>query len=181
MYSHLSPKLVVKSRKFAGDKGVYATENIKVGELLALWGGRVVHTDQFNTYPERTRQLSVQIEDEYYLVPIKPGEPADFVNHCCAPNAGMSGQIGVVAMRDIQPGEEICIDYAMCDSSPYDEFTCVCGVPECRGKITGKDWQLAELQERYREYFSPYLQQKIAMGIKNHTTMAKIPEVLEAK
>jgi len=32
----------------------------------------------------------------------------------------------------------------------------------CRGKVTGYDWMLPELQIRYRGYFSPYLAARIA-------------------
>lgn len=43
-------------------------------------------------------------------------------------------------------------------------MTCGCGRPRCRGTITGDDWQLANLPERYRGYFSWYLQRKIDEG-----------------
>jgi hypothetical protein len=68
----------------------------------------------------------------------------------------------VVAMRDIAIGEELCFDYAMSDGGDYDEFECLCGSLECRGVVTGRDWQLPELQLRYAGWFSPYLAQKIA-------------------
>jgi hypothetical protein len=74
----------------------------------------------------------------------------------------MSGQIGLIAIRDIEVGEEVCLDYAMCDGSDYDEFECSCGAPNCRGRITGEDWKRPELWERYDGYFSPYLQRRIA-------------------
>lgn len=62
---------------------------------------------------------------------------------------------------DIAPGEEICLDYAMCDGSAYDEFECGCGSPNCRGYVSGDDWKRPELWERYKGYFSPYLQRRI--------------------
>ncbi len=34
---------------------------------------------------------------------------------------------------------------------------CRCGSPICRGIITGNDWQLQEVQERYQGHFSPFL------------------------
>ena len=74
---------------------------------------------------------------------------------------GLIGQISVVALRDIYPGEEVCFDYAMSDSVPYDEFTCACGELNCRGRVTGNDWMLPDLQARYAGYFSPYLQRRI--------------------
>ena len=64
-------------------------------------------------------------------------------------------------MRDISSGEEITYDYAMSDGSPYDEFTCSCGSPHCRGHVSGDDWRRSELWRRYAGYFSPYLQRRI--------------------
>ena len=68
----------------------------------------------------------------------------------------------LVARRDIAPGEEICFDYAMSDTDPYDEFLCACGMEGCRGLITGADWKRPELQVRYRGWFSAYIDRKIA-------------------
>jgi uncharacterized protein len=39
---------------------------------------------------------------------------------------------------------------------------CKCRSSNCRGTLTGKDWQRPELQERYAGYFSAYLTKKIA-------------------
>jgi hypothetical protein len=68
----------------------------------------------------------------------------------------------LIAARDIEAGEELSYDYATSDGSDYDEFECVCGSESCRGKITGHDWMLPELQLRYRGSFSPYLARRIA-------------------
>ena len=86
---------------------------------------------------------------------------ADWVNHSCDPNAGLVGQIVLVALRDIKVGEEICFDYATSDGSPYDEFECGCGSRLCRHHVTGDDWKLPELQKRYEGHFSPYIQRRI--------------------
>ena len=39
---------------------------------------------------------------------------------------------------------------------------CRCGTRSCRGVIGGRDWQRPELQERYGNYFSWYLLNKIS-------------------
>ena len=116
-----------------------------------------------NALPVYVQQHSLQVEEDLYLVPDAVDEPADFVNHACEPNAVLSGQITLVARRDIEIDEEICFDYAMSDGGPYDEFECACGAPNCRGKITGNDWQRPELWERYAGHFSPYLQRRIGL------------------
>jgi hypothetical protein len=159
--SYINPKLDAFPRTDKGGFGVYATKPVQQGELLMVWGGRVVDEQSLEALPATTRRHSVQVEEGLYLVPIGPAEPADYLNHSCDPNAGMSGQIAVVALRDIAPGEEVCIDYAMCDGSPYDEFVCACQMPNCRKQVTGNDWKKPELWERYAGYFSLYLQRRI--------------------
>ncbi len=159
-YSYLSPKLTNDSHKEKGGCGVFAVKPIKKGELLVLWGGKIIAEDELDpTMPDFTQRV-LQIEEDLYLFSLAP-EPSDCFNHSCNPNAGFTGQIGLVAMRDIKAGEEICFDYAMCDGSSYDEFTCVCGSPKCRGQIRGDDWSRPELWECYAGYFMPYLQRRI--------------------
>ena len=100
--------------------------------------------------------------DKLYLVPTEPLEPTDHVNHSCTPNCGFRGQVSLITMRKVEAGEELTFDYAMSDSSPYDEFICHCDSVWCRGQITGRDWQMQTLQSRYEGYFSAYLAAKIA-------------------
>jgi uncharacterized protein len=83
-----------------------------------------------------------------------------FINHSCAPNVGMGGNVVLVAMRDVEPGEELTIDYAMFDD--YDgAMACSCGSNDCRQMVGGRDWRRPDLQNRYRSWFSWYLQRKI--------------------
>ena len=155
--SYISPKLRSFHRDAPGERGVLSDSPIGTGEILVAWGGVLVPASRFCTLPPRLRRYSLQVEEELFLVPRRGGEPADFVNHSCDPNAGLSGQMVLVALRDIRPGEEICYDYAMSDGSDYDEFDCACGAAQCRGRVTGADWQRGDLQQRYAGYFSPYL------------------------
>jgi uncharacterized protein len=142
--------------------GVFAVATIQPDELLAVWSGELFSLAQLANLPLELQQRSVQVEEDFYLVPTRSGEPADFINHSCQPNVGMSGQITLRAMREIAMGEEISYDYAMSDGSPYDEFDCSCDAAACRGRITGNDWQLPSLQTKYAGWFSPYLQRRIA-------------------
>jgi hypothetical protein len=71
------------------------------------------------------------------------------------------GSTILVAMRDIEIGDELAFDYAMCDDTDYDEFQCECGSTLCRGTVTGLDWKLPELQAKYDGWFSAYLAKKI--------------------
>jgi hypothetical protein len=160
-YAYTSPRLEVRLQPRTQGLGLFAREPIPKGELLTVWGGIIVDDAALLLLPEPYLHRTVQVEEGLYQVSLRTDEPADYGNHSCNPNAGLSGQIALVAMRDIGVDEEICYDYAMSESSDYDEFDCHCGAPNCRGRITGEDWRLPELWARYEGYFSPYLQRKI--------------------
>jgi SET domain-containing protein len=158
--SYLNPKC--ESRDKDTGCGVFAKEFISKGELISLWGGSVVQRNELNPDMPRFTQRVLQIDEDLFLLTAEQPEPNDCFNHSCEPNVGFTGQIGLLAMRDIEAGEELCFDYAMSDGEPYDEFDCHCGSRTCRGKVTGNDWKLPELWNRYDGYFSSYLVRRIA-------------------
>ncbi len=160
-YSYLSPKAESRPNPVKGNCGVFCVEPIAKDEIVALWGGRILSVGETDREMPNFTQQVLQIEDDFFLM-TPSMESADCFNHSCSPNVGLTGQIGLIAMRDITVGEEICLDYAMCDGSDYDEFDCACGSPYCRGRITGMDWKRPELWDRYDGYFAPYLQRRIA-------------------
>jgi hypothetical protein len=158
--SYLSPKVEARAVPSKGGYGTFAVAPIEKDECLFVWGGEIVTEAQFAALSDEVQRHSVQVEEGMFMVPNVVG-PADYVNHSCEPNAGMQGQITMVAMRAIQPGEEIVYDYAMTDGAPYDEFDCKCGAATCRQRVTGEDWRRPELITRYQGYFSTYLQRRI--------------------
>jgi hypothetical protein len=159
--AYLTDKCEVQNRDVTGGKAVFAREVIEPGELVAVWSGRIVSAEQLDELSEDIRRHTVQVEERLYLASHGPNEGPDFINHSCDPNTGLEGQISLVALQRILPGEEVTIDYAMCDGSPYDEFDCACGSPICRGRVTGDDWRNPVLWERYAGHFSPYLERRI--------------------
>jgi hypothetical protein len=158
--SYLSPRLIGLDCPEKGGRGVYARVPLSRGEILVIFGGDVVPGDVLAGLDSTARRFTLQVDEDAYLVSTRIG-PADWVNHSCDPNAGVQGQITLVALRDIEAGEEICFDYAMSDGSCYDEFDCQCGSSRCRGRVTGGDWRLPELRDRYRGYFSVFLEQRV--------------------
>jgi uncharacterized protein len=157
--------LTPKARSVTTEKtgfGSVAVEPIAAGEVVAAFGGRCVRRDELDLLPTSQQVRSLQIADDLYLAGAVEPEPADFINHCCDPNCVLDGNVVLVAWRDIATGEALTYDYATSDGSDYDEFECSCGAANCRGKVTGEDWMLPELQRRYSGSFSPYLAKRIA-------------------
>jgi hypothetical protein len=81
----------------------------------------------------------------------------------------MRDEVTLVARRDIEAGEELTVDYALFegDESWVADWKCQCASEWCRKEITGKDWRLLELQERYRNHFSPWINRRIEAMRKN--------------
>jgi SET domain-containing protein len=161
-FSWFSPKLILKKSPVSG-KGVFTNSQIKKDETILVWGGYIISEDLVNPICERIGDHTVQVEDNLYLVALAKNKPdlGDFINHSCEPNAGVRGQISIVAMRDIKVGEEIFLDYATVTTEPGYSFRCNCGSPNCRNLITGDDWKQKDLQEKYNVYFSSYIADKI--------------------
>jgi SET domain-containing protein len=162
----------VKPRK--SDKegnGEFAIKDIKKDEIIAIFGGHVMRRVERNNLPENIKYLPIGIDEEMFIGPksIEEIDDADWFNHSCEPNAGIKGQIMLVAMRDIKMGEEITFDYVM-SCSQNDEkrilFKCGCGLSNCRKEITNLDWKNPELQQKYKGYFSYFVQRNID-GLKN--------------
>jgi len=82
-------------------------------------------------------------------------------NHSCDPNVWFDDKDLIVASRDIKEGEELYYDYALSESNDHIQLDCLCGSALCRGKVTGKDYQRPDLQERYGRHFMPYILKKI--------------------
>jgi hypothetical protein len=62
---------------------------------------------------------------------------AKFVNHCCNCNIMSTGYGFEIAIRDIQPGEEVTDEYGLFNSGW--EMDLECSKPGCRKKLTPKD------------------------------------------
>ena len=160
-----SPKIRVSDATLAG-RGVVAVEKIARDEIVAIKAGHVITRAELAEATAAAGDMALQIDDDFYLAPRQPEDVENmsvFINHSCDPNVGFRGQVVYVAMRDIAAGEELCHDYAMERSDDYS-LDCHCGSRLCRGKVTGNDWKLPELQRRYGDYFSIYLRNKIAGG-----------------
>jgi hypothetical protein len=160
--SYRSPKTEIKESHIHG-KGLFAKESIAKGEVVAIKGGRILTKSEWEVLEPELGSAEIQISDQFFIAPTHKEEREGsmlYTNHSCNPNIGIQGQIVFVAMRDIAAGEELTHDWATTDDLDY-EIDCNCGSSQCRKKITGKDWMKKELQEKYKGYFSWFIQQKI--------------------
>lgn len=169
MLSWVNPKITIKK---IGEKGVgsFANAPIAKDETVIIQGGRIMdHKSIDKSDYEPFGDHCYQMENDLLMCPVEPTrEKLDgicLVNHSCDPTCGLRGQIVMVAISNIQVGEEITFDYAMTDANCQNvtctEMRCLCGAKNCRGIITGEDWKRKDLQEKYMGYFSLYIKRMI--------------------
>lgn len=167
MKSLISPK--IKIGKSKSGKGLFCVKKISNNELVIDYTsgrGEFLSAKEADAFYGKGNDYILQIGNDLFFATTKEEDidDSDFLNHSCSPNCGIKGKFKIVAMRDIFPGEEITFDYAMSESSDY-KMKCLCGSSNCRKLITGDDWKIKKLQERYNGFFSEYLQKKIDNGI----------------
>jgi uncharacterized protein len=160
--SYLSPRTRVGKSAIQG-RGLFARRRIRKGEIVAIKGGHVYDARTLAKVKRRIAVSYIQIADRFFIGALTAAEVTRnkvFINHSCAPNLGIRGQIMYVARRDIVAGEELTYDWAM-EEHGHARMLCRCGAPRCRRVLTGRDWMIPRLQRRYRGYFSSYLEDKI--------------------
>lgn len=129
-------------------KGVFALVPIRKDELVVEYVGEVI------TWPEALRRhphdpsqpdhtFYFHLSDELVIDGNVNGNASKWINHSCDPNIEAddeSGQVYLLALRDIAPGEELFFDYGLVIEERYTpalkkRFECRCGARKCRGTM----------------------------------------------
>lgn len=145
-------QLSVRSWEIRADReglyGMFATRTILAGERIEVFEEQphVLVTRQHveRCWDERHlswfRRYAYPLTDEVFVMWSRDPEDWKPINHACDPNAWLEG-LDVVARRDIQPDEEITMDYATFCGDDMEAFDCACGSAGCRGRIRGSDYR----------------------------------------
>ena len=106
-----------------------------VKTLVARQAGDVVHHFTGLITPE-LRLHSLQVTDTLHIADTKY---IGFLSHACDPNCRLDmSRFELQALRDIDAGGLLTIDYAATEDVLYRQFACQCGAPTCRRWITGR-------------------------------------------
>ncbi len=139
----MSSQLAVKKSNIFG-KGCFALAHFPARKKIATYAGELVRGER--KIEARLRRLErdseaikiIRIDEETAVDGAVGGNETAFINHSCDPNAFMrivpGLKVAIFARRDIQPGEELTIDYR----DPYHPEVCNCGAANCRSKRRGR-------------------------------------------
>ena len=118
-------------------RGCFATVRFLRGRKIAeLTGERVSRVVAARRMRGKRRIHIAGIDSYWGIDSSRGGNPTQYLNHSCEPNCYkkiLYGHILFFALRDIEPGEEITLDYV--ESYHPDTKRCRCGAPGCRGTI----------------------------------------------
>ena len=122
--------------------GAFATSAIPAGARVIEYIGERITKAESVRRCERNNEYIFALNTEEDLDGHVPWNPARFINHSCAPNCEAQSEqerIWLVAVRDIQPGEEITFNYGY-DLEDYKAYPCRCGSTDCVGYIVAEEF-----------------------------------------
>ena len=135
MKQQLALGLTIRKSQING-KGCFATKHFSSRRKIAEYTGERISNAEANRRANRKTLRICAINNRWSLDGSRGGNGTHYINHSCEPNAFMQilyRHILFIALRDIQPGEEITIDYETTLHS--NKKRCTCRAPSCRGTI----------------------------------------------
>jgi SET domain-containing protein len=116
--------------------GVYAEEFIPKGRKIIEYTGEKCNRVETKRRAQGPLNYLFTLNSYWCVDGSVGGSGAEYINHSCDPNVVariMKGHILYMAKRDIQPGEELTVDYHF--ARDVEKVPCRCGSPKCRGTI----------------------------------------------
>ena len=118
-------------------QGVFADEpvraRLKIGEIR----GESIGVDEARIRATRSERIMiVELSAKKAIDFSRSTDPMRYTNHSCRPNAQLvirNGRVEFYALRAIEPGEEITVDYG--ETHHEGRLACRCGAPGCRGRL----------------------------------------------
>ncbi|MCX7871846.1 MAG: SET domain-containing protein-lysine N-methyltransferase [Verrucomicrobiae bacterium] len=130
----------VRSSQIHGN-GVFAKRKITAGEKIVEYVGNHITKQESKRLCEEGNNFIFELDEQTDIDGSVEWNPAKYINHSCSPNAEatiIDGHIWIVAIRDIEPGEEITFNYGY-DLENYKDHPCRCGAKNCVGYIVAEE------------------------------------------
>lgn len=155
--SLLAPWPLVRVVSKRDMNAIVAVGALAKGSRIAKFYGEVQTTPTMYT---------LQISDAVHVT-CSEGGPT-YTNHSCDPNAffDMTHCTAeapfplLTALRDIKEGEEISFNYCQNEWAMAVPFFCLCGAPNCLGKIEGFSKLDIDTKKAFQPYLSPFIARK---------------------
>jgi uncharacterized protein len=123
-------------------QGLFAEQAIRQGTKIIRYIGQKITQEESNRRLAAGNVYIFGLDERYALDGSTRKNTARLINHSCEPNC-QTEQCGhtiwIVAIRDIEVGEELTYNYGYKrDDEPVEP--CHCGAPHCCGYILGPQY-----------------------------------------
>jgi len=126
-------------------KGLFAARKILPGTVVCKISGEQMDFNGTVALKENESH-ALQIDHDRYIL-CEP--PFLFSNHSCNPNCGINPKMEMIALKEIQAGEELLWDYSTSMLERHWTMRCSCGEKQCRKIIMDFDQLPIHLQLHY--------------------------------
>jgi uncharacterized protein len=117
--------------------GVFAAQPIPAKRKIGEIRGEAISVEEARIRATRhERIMIVELSARRAIDFTKSSDPMRFTNHSCRPNARLctdNGRVEFYALRVIETGEELTVDYG--ETHHEGTLPCRCGAPGCRGAL----------------------------------------------
>jgi len=140
----------IRKDRESGQQTLFALKAFKKGELISPMGAAFV-TDKPSYLTVQTGNKTHIALHPYFL---------QYINHGCNPNCFFdTSNLKVMALRDIEAGEEFTFFYPSTEWIMASPFNCYCNQPGCLGLINGAAHIPGEILRRYK--LSEFIKRKL--------------------
>lgn len=117
----------VEFKNHVAGSGIVCLRSYKKGETIAKLAGDIVTAMRPHSFKISSKK---HLNDKYFI---------GYFLHSCDPNTAINTkELIATAIKNIEPGTFITIDYSATEDYLFRQFKCNCGSKKCRGVIAGK-------------------------------------------
>ena len=134
-------------------RGLFVTKQIPKGGVISRLKGVICVKKNRTVEDALANPDWVGIAKNRWIDPVPPYK---YINHSCEPSAGIKGTVTLVALRRLEVGDEVTIDYSTIEADPNWHMTCGCGSKHCRKIIRSVEFLPAPRFKAYLPYIPTY-------------------------
>jgi hypothetical protein len=142
-YRRISNHIIAEVRQKLSNNqnALFALRAYQPGELIAHFSAGSISAEP--TY------LTVQVGEQKHIT-LQPAF-LQYINHGCDPNVFFdTSAMQLIALKEIQPEEEMTFFYPSTEWKMNQSFQCYCGSQDCIGEIKGAAYLSQSLRRKYR-------------------------------
>lgn len=145
----------IMQNSLTGERSLHAAAFFDAGEVVSEFTSE--HIFEVATY------LTVQTGENKHIT-LAP-DFLQYINHSCNPNVFFdTTQMQLIALKEIQPGDELMFFYPSSEWQMTQPFDCFCGTPKCLHSIQGAVYLSKQTIQQYR--FTDFIMEQLQNRMK---------------